>query len=66
MLLEMAAPGMGYVRRGGEVGDRLDTDVLAGSRAGMATALVLTGVSTRDEIAGAAARPDLVVNDLPA
>ena len=67
LLLEMAAARMGIVP--GEavmVGDRLDTDVLAGSRAGMATALVLTGVSTRDEIAGAAARPDLVVNDLPA
>jgi ribonucleotide monophosphatase NagD (HAD superfamily) len=48
------------------VGDRLDTDILAGARAGMTTALVLTGVSTRDEIAAAAAKPDLVVNDLPA
>lgn len=28
------------------VGDRLDTDVLGGNRAGMATALVLTGVDT--------------------
>jgi len=37
------------------VGDRLDTDILAGARAGMTTALVLTGVSTRDEIAAAVA-----------
>ncbi|MBA3414910.1 MAG: HAD-IIA family hydrolase [Chloroflexia bacterium] len=67
LLLEMAALRMGIAP--GEavmVGDRLDTDILAGARAGMATALVLTGVSTRDEIAGAAAKPDLVVNDLPA
>lgn len=47
------------------VGDRLDTDILAGHRAGMLTALVLTGVSRREEIFRAAARPDVVANDLP-
>ncbi len=48
------------------VGDRLDTDILAGHRAGMLTVLVLTGVSSREEISRAAARPDVVANDLPA
>jgi 4-nitrophenyl phosphatase len=48
------------------IGDRLDTDILAGQQAGMLTVMVLTGVSTRDEVAGAAAAPDLVVDDLPA
>ncbi|MCC6316007.1 MAG: HAD-IIA family hydrolase [Thermomicrobiales bacterium] len=48
------------------IGDRLETDILAGARAGMTTVLVLTGASTRDEIASAPARPDLVANDLPA
>lgn len=48
------------------VGDRLDTDILAGKRAGMLTVLVLTGVSTRDEIAHAEALPDLVFTDLNA
>lgn len=47
------------------IGDRLDTDVLAGHRAGMLTVLVLTGVSTREDLVQAAVRPDIVVSDLP-
>jgi 4-nitrophenyl phosphatase len=48
------------------VGDRLDTDITAGNRARMLTVLVLTGVSTRDEISTAPVLPDLVFTDLPA
>jgi 4-nitrophenyl phosphatase len=51
------------------VGDRLDTDILMGARAGMPTALVLTGVSRREDIQDAEkapARPDYVFDDLPA
>ena len=48
------------------IGDRLDTDVVAGARAGMLTVLVLTGVSTRDEIAHSPVLPDLVFTDLNA
>lgn len=48
------------------VGDRLDTDIVAGSRAGTLSLLVLTGVSTRDDIANAGVRPDLVFTDLNA
>lgn len=65
-MLEMAMLRMG-VRPEETVmlGDRLDTDILAGERAGMPTVLVLTGVSTREDLATAEALPDVVVSDLP-
>jgi len=46
------------------VGDRLDTDVLAGKRCGMRTALVLTGVTTAEEVAASQLIPDLILPDL--
>lgn len=46
------------------VGDRLDTDVLAGRRAGFRTAVVLTGVVTLRDLDHAETRPDLVLPDL--
>ncbi|WP_300019113.1 HAD-IIA family hydrolase [Pseudonocardia sp.] len=50
------------------IGDRLDTDVEGGRAAGMATLLVLTGVSDAAELLAAppALRPDLVAADLAA
>ncbi len=48
------------------IGDRLDTDILAAARAGLTTALVLTGVTTRDDLAGNDIVPDYVFTDLPA
>ena len=47
------------------VGDRLDTDILFGARAGLPTGLVLTGVSTRNDIPNASAAPDYIFDDLP-
>jgi 4-nitrophenyl phosphatase len=47
------------------VGDRLETDILGGQRAGMMTALVLTGVTQRYELVTSPIRPDYVFDDLP-
>jgi arabinose operon protein AraL len=46
------------------VGDRVETDILMGHRAGMATALVLTGVSRRADLAHAPAQPDYVLDSI--
>jgi ribonucleotide monophosphatase NagD (HAD superfamily) len=42
------------------VGDRLETDMAMGKKAGMATALVLTGVTTRETLQKSRIRPDFV------
>lgn len=47
------------------VGDNLDTDIPAGSRSGMRTALMLTGVSTRADLAAAPVQPDWIAADYP-
>lgn len=46
------------------VGDRLETDILGGQRAGMRTALVLSGVSTQEQLKAWPEPPDLVAADL--
>ena len=44
------------------VGDRMDTDVLAGMESNMSTVLVLSGVSTRDTLKTYAYRPSIVLD----
>jgi len=46
------------------IGDRLDTDILGGKRAGMRTALVLSGVSSQEDLANWHPKPDLVAHSL--
>jgi len=46
------------------IGDRLETDVLMARRAGAAAALVLTGVTRREELAEADVKPDLVLDSV--
>ena len=46
------------------IGDRLETDVLGGRRAGIKTALVLTGVSKREDVERSELQPDHVLESL--
>ncbi|QIB73882.1 HAD-IIA family hydrolase [Halogeometricum borinquense] len=46
------------------VGDRLDTDIALGERAGMTTALVKTGVTDEETLAASSITPDYVLDSL--
>lgn len=48
------------------VGDRLDTDILGANRAGMLSAVVLTGIDRAKQVlaADASSRPDFILSDL--
>jgi 4-nitrophenyl phosphatase len=48
----------------GMLGDRLETDILAGQRAGLLTLLVLSGVTDREMLYRAEVQPDLVFLDV--
>ncbi|MFN2109702.1 MAG: HAD hydrolase-like protein, partial [Anaerolineae bacterium] len=48
------------------IGDRLDTDILGGLRLGVPTALVLSGITHPDELAGSPIHPDVIFEDLAA
>ena len=44
------------------IGDRMDTDIIAGIETGLDTALVLSGVSTRETVKEFPYRPRLILN----
>jgi 4-nitrophenyl phosphatase len=48
------------------IGDRLDTDVVGGQRAGLRTILVLSGVTTAAEARTASSQPDAIAPNLAA
>jgi 4-nitrophenyl phosphatase len=45
------------------IGDRLDTDIAGGVRAGLTTILVLSGIVTEADLAASPIKPDLVFAD---
>lgn len=46
------------------IGDRMDTDIVAGMEAGMKTALVLSGVSSQDSLNDFPYKPDYIFNNV--
>jgi len=46
------------------IGDRMDTDIIAGVEAGVETILVLSGVTQRDEIEQYSYQPSRVINSV--
>jgi NagD protein len=46
------------------IGDRMDTDIVAGTEAGMRTILVLTGVTAREQVARFPYQPTTIVNSV--
>ena len=46
------------------IGDRLDTDITGGIRAGLTTILVLSGITTKVNLAASPVKPDLVCADI--
>jgi 4-nitrophenyl phosphatase len=64
-MLEQALARMGAPPATAAIlGDRLETDILAGQRAGMRTILVLSGVTDRALLAVSEIQPDLVFKDV--
>lgn len=65
LILETALEKLGLpARRCMMIGDRVETDVLMGQRAGMRTALVLTGVTQRSQVENSRRSPDYILKTL--
>jgi 4-nitrophenyl phosphatase len=64
-IFDLALARMGVGKEGAAVvGDRLDTDVLGGRRAGLSTILVLSGATSWQELENSSIQPDLVFEDV--
>ena len=64
-LLTLAMEKLGVARESTAIiGDRLETDILGGKNAGIATILVLSGITQANELAKSTYQPDLVFEDI--
>lgn len=67
LMFEMALERLGVAPEEAlMIGDRLETDILGGNRAGMHTALVCTGIHSRTDVNAASTKPEIIFDDLPA
>lgn len=65
MMFRSALNKLGVHSEGtGMIGDRMDTDIVAGIEAGLHTVLVLSGIADRAEIARYPFRPKLVIDSV--
>jgi phosphoglycolate/pyridoxal phosphate phosphatase family enzyme len=65
MMIQAAAERIGVpVNQCQVVGDRLETDMVMGRKAGARTALVLTGVTRREHLSSAPVQPDYVLENI--
>lgn len=64
-MVELALDSMGAAKEEAAlIGDRLDTDILGSERAGVASILVLTGVTSAADLKASRIRPDYCFRDL--
>ncbi|MEM6527106.1 MAG: HAD-IIA family hydrolase [Chloroflexota bacterium] len=65
LIIDVALDRMGLpAERCMMVGDRLETDIYMGQQAGMVTASVLTGASTREQAENMDSPPDFILNNI--
>lgn len=65
LMFDIAAQQLGSApQRTAMIGDRLETDILGGQRAGLKTILVTTGVDNEDSVAEKAIQPDAIFSGI--
>ncbi len=64
IMMEVAKSLLPSSERIALVGDRLDTDILGGKRTGLTTILVLSGITSRNDLAKSEVTPDYVIDNL--